>query len=170
MCHAPRERVSWNNPNFFQNWTIFVTLHVSVWVEIPIFVYCISGVLRHAPRERVSWNWIAFSAEVFCAVTLHVSVWVEIRHLLHLMTIFQSRSTWACELKCYSVYCVTFVCASRSTWACELKFIPVFCWNVWRGKRHAPRERVSWNPLKMQFKECTRVTLHVSVWVEILNF
>ena len=56
ICHAPRERVSWN-------WFLvgierprMVTLHVSVWVEIPAFValdYCV-------------------------IVTLHVSVWVEI--------------------------------------------------------------------------------------------
>ena len=32
--HAPRERVSWNNSEFPTTITIWVTLHVSVWVEI----------------------------------------------------------------------------------------------------------------------------------------
>ena len=36
--HAPRERVSWNNSEFPTTITIWVTLHVSVWVEIWIFL------------------------------------------------------------------------------------------------------------------------------------
>ena len=36
--------------------------------------------------------------------------------------------------------------------------------------RHAPRERVSWNWITCQFDEVImKVTLHVSVWVEIVN-
>ena len=55
---------------------------------------------------------------------------------------------------------------SRSTWACELKFsISAF---VLSPISHAPRERVSWNPVvEEQIKVINHVTLHVSVWVEI---
>ena len=33
-----------------------VTLHVSVWVEMPVVEEQIKVINRHAPRERVSWN------------------------------------------------------------------------------------------------------------------
>ena len=55
---------------------------------------------------------------------------------------------------------------SRSTWACELKFLnedgeeEIIC--------HAPRERVSWNEKSGYKKGDKTVTLHVSVWVEML--
>ena len=57
---------------------IHVTLHVSVWVEIPNLFTKYENISGHAPRERVSWNcqfkpWITADK-----VTLHVSVWVEI--------------------------------------------------------------------------------------------
>ena len=39
----------------------------------------------------------------------------------------------------------------------------------WLLSGHAPRERVSWNPRLAKSAEVGRVTLHVSVWVEILN-
>ena len=57
---------------------------------------------------------------------------------------------------------------SRSTWACELK---LWCclWHT-RYPCHAPRERVSWNLEIIRRRFCKRVTLHVSVWVEICNF
>ena len=99
----------------------YVTLHVSVWVEIihsanlgksarsrstwacelKLFYKALHfGRVGHAPRERVSWN------TPFGRVSLRTT-------------------------------------ASRSTWACELKF------NLFKVKskssRHAPRERVSWN-------------------------
>ena len=55
---------------------------------------------------------------------------------------------------------------SRSTWACELK---CFCY-VKNNEivSHAPRERVSWNYKFKMFYESFPVTLHVSVWVEII--
>ena len=37
------------------------------------------------------------------------------------------------------------------------------------GKRHAPRERVSWNLNEFDVFQTYKVTLHVSVWVEICN-
>ena len=53
--HAPRERVSWNILGICQPQIEYVTLHVSVWVEIAVI---------HLPTA-------------VCTVTLHVSVWVE---------------------------------------------------------------------------------------------
>ena len=76
-----------------------VTLHVSVWVEIISMRLSIAKSL----------------------VTLHVSVWVEISSLTSAVRIFQSRSTWACELKL------------------QIRHIELIL------SSHAPRERVSWN-------------------------
>ncbi len=145
--HAPRERVSWN-------WLSAMTL----------------GTFRtsHAPRERVSWNhkflaaiteWIASRSTWACElkytktlyfssdfpVTLHVSVWVEIQKNTRHIRKEMSRSTWACELKLsgHTARLLTF--------------------------RHAPRERVSWNADCERIRCWVKVTLHVSVWVEIFT-
>ena len=75
--HAPRERVSWNINNLITFNRVFVTLHVSVWVEINCSGDCILSIL----------------------VTLHVSVWVEIEEFYSYKHLSMSRSTWACELK-----------------------------------------------------------------------
>ena len=77
MCHAPRERVSWNKIQDVRCKALRVTLHVSVWVEIEKFGHASrahwsrstwacelkcknmenpSNTRSHAPRERVSWN------------------------------------------------------------------------------------------------------------------
>ena len=96
---------------------------MSVWVEI---------------EKRQSAN------RVF-VVTLHVSVWVEMMKSRLYMAETQSRSTWACELKC-PVEDVTYLS---------------FC--------HAPRERVSWNLFLPLLLILHKVTLHVSVWVEIID-
>ena len=103
-------------------------------------------VSSHAPRERVSWNAV---------------------YLLRNEIINGSRSTWACELKLKNGRVQTAFLWSRSTWACELK-CPVedvtylsFC--------HAPRERVSWNLFLPLLLILHKVTLHVSVWVEIID-
>ena len=59
-----------------------------------------------------------------------------------------------------------FAWPSRSTWACELKFDKSD--SFINDTSHAPRERVSWN-LKIEWEQVqTEVTLHVSVWVEIV--
>ena len=77
-------------------------------------------------------------------VTLHVSVWVEI----------------------FGIYISLSKNSSRSTWACELKFADHFIGNFIQS--HAPRERVSWNrTVRRHTYVVLRVTLHVSVWVEI---
>ena len=120
-CHAPRERVSWNDRGRAYRGRTYVTLHVSVWVEIPIS--------------------ITFSR--FSVVTLHVSVWVEMIPQSQQERQLLSRSTWACELKYQCCDLVNDYMQSRSTWACELK------WKTPLTKEelecHAPRERVSWN-------------------------
>ena len=79
-----------------------------------------------------------------------------------------SRSTWACELKFkdLSIW-VNALMTSRSTWACELKSF--YSDRETKITRHAPRERVSWNvQILFDFCHC-QVTLHVSVWVEIVS-
>ena len=76
-----------------------VTLHVSVWVEIDVLDISLYDSRCHAPRERVSWNFDVDGTDVWLTVTLHVSVWVEISILASQFLQFQSRSTWACELK-----------------------------------------------------------------------
>ena len=100
---------------------VVVTLHVSVWVEM------------HQKDPCFETNY----------VTLHVSVWVEIFFFWFSKSKVMSRSTWACELKCFvqlnqePVDWVTLHVSvwveilsrktevdhqwSRSTWACELK-------------------------------------------------
>ena len=123
-----------------------VTLHVSVWVEISLWV----------------------SQGCSCRVTLHVSVWVEIWPLSVCLSRAMSRSTWACELKSTSLFPIHAEMPSRSTWACELKFCKIsdilsMSWC------HAPRERVSWNRISFAFMIPLSVTLHVSVWVEIFD-
>ena len=55
---------------------------------------------------------------------------------------------------------------SRSTWACELKYI--YKEKYGDSGRHAPRERVSWNLPVLPSFWALIVTLHVSVWVEML--
>ena len=116
---------------------------MSVWVEI-----CI------ARRHKASH-----------LVTLHVSVWVEIIFVNSCGGALLSRSTWACELKFMWTFVNGCIGSSRSTWACELKSRkhppkPM-------SRRHAPRERVSWNRSYCGGRGTPSVTLHVSVWVEM---
>ena len=189
--HAPRERVSWNQRGLIRWLMTEVTLHVSVWVEILDYVYTFNNefvtlhvsvwveiinniiqgdkLLRHAPRERVSWN--LGMAFIFAVVMRHAP---------------RERVSWNRRRNASSFNGR----ASRSTWACELKWLQVP--ERLFGECHAPRERVSWNvslistlvfgktsrstwacELKWQFFCCCHVkflvTLHVSVWVEILN-
>ena len=141
--HAPRERVSWN----FNS------------CAVTILQWC------HAPRERVSWNRVVHGWAGQRLVTLHVSVWVEIEEEMLRVSMGESRSTWACELKWFVRGGMKPKDESRSTWACELKY-SCYLRNSYRFC-HAPRERVSWNIF--YFKWCINlaVTLHVSVWVEI---
>ena len=99
-----------------------VTLHVSVWVEMTTWKSWQIFSVSHAPRERVSWN-----------------AW----YVMQIRELQVSRSTWACELKLKNSATQAEPIVSRSTWACELKYVKL--WLVSRGFSHAPRERVSWN-------------------------
>ena len=124
-------------------WYFCVTLYVSVWVEIYFGTQFSKNGKGHAPRERVSWN---FQFDLYCLnipVTLHVSVWVE-------MTTWKSLRTFSAVTLHVSVWVeitLNYISnqnnQSRSTWACELKFLQ------WLKTEyvlsHAPRERVSWN-------------------------
>ena len=143
-----------------------VTLHVSVWVEMMFISHA-----RVKPLSRSTW---ACELKFIC--------------LLLMMRLTLSRSTWACELK----YCVLenvckYIChAPRERVSWNRCYLAADCLR-WR---HAPRERVSWNErsaaivdfqpwsrstwaceLKLSVSSADRlyirVTLHVSVWVEI---
>ncbi len=126
----------------------FVTLHVSVWVEICYCMTAVFPVQSHAPRERVSWN-VLGSIPVVSADG-HAP---------------RERVSW-----------------NWMSWNSPLE-----------AEGHAPRERVSWNAIRADAwglrsksrstwacelkltissnRNCTCcVTLHVSVWVEIVDF
>ena len=188
LCHAPRERVSWNLCNR-QNKSL-LTGHAPrervSWNKQELDSQ--DNLIRHAPRERVSWNCLCYRP------------W---------QWLMLSRSTWACELKLFSGATEHCTAMSRSTWACELKSLAdgaisaglshaprervswnLHCWPIlprvrghaprdrvsWNCShivkiyvcfRHAPRERVSWNLSFIIIVHFVPVTLHVSVWVEI---
>ena len=145
-----------------------VTLHVSVWVEIQIRVRQVSWYSSHAPRERVSWNdrvgyqrlsWVSHAPRERvswnnglhlhrCSGDSHAPrerVSWNLQECRQSRPSYPSRSTWACELKYQRMLCIWNDRGSRSTWACELKW-KFDCKTSW------------W----------TQVTLHVSVWVEII--
>ena len=54
-----------------------------------------------------------------------------------------SSSSWGCELKCHLLICLRRPLWSSSSWGCELKFHSDY--KSFSGKRHPPREDVSWN-------------------------
>ena len=157
----------------------------------PIFSFLVTKNVRHAPRERVSWNnrnwgnpYRGRRSRSTWACELKFNV------CRNYMIISMSRSTWACELKWNLVSSAFHKKSSRSTWACELKLSNDILKT--RTVSHAPRERVSWNQkttwkwcfcqesrstwaceLKSEFVpmqgDICIVTLHVSVWVEIIT-
>ena len=143
---------------------------MSVWVEIISNLTVIKFWLCHAPRERVSWN------PLFA---------------LKISFLLMSRSTWACELKSdmtiKQLREFGHAPRERVSWNSMIES------EVNRKWSHAPRERVSWNPINVPIKDRTatshaprervswnracrpscylwcKVTLHVSVWVEIYH-
>ena len=144
--HAPRERVSWNCQRNLQFHQRPVTLHVSVWVEMILITALGLFFCGHAPRERVSWNPMNVPIRDSTAVTLHVSVWVEIAVLIEIEPL----------LACHAP-------RERVSWNAELIH------KIRKHFSHAPRERVSWNHYRNKCIHLTKVTLHVSVWVEMTN-
>ena len=136
--HAPRERVSWNSDKIMCIHLLFVTLHVSVWVEI--------REMRSKTIEAIVTLHVSVWVEITpfldfvgrFSVTLHVSVWVEIESPKKMWWWLQSRSTWACELKYLKIPHYNHQHRSRSTWACELKYFTLF--NVY----NSPKSRSTW--------------------------
>ena len=143
-----------------------VTLHMSVWVEMS--------------------KWCKEDFD-----TSSRSTWAcELKFLTmpKKTTIRKSRSTWACELKSFCSVKLESLSGhaphERVSWNVER------WWYHEQSKSHAPHERVSWNccQQEMQFQlprhaphervswnlsfiiivHFVPVTLHVSVWVEIL--
>ena len=232
ICHAPRERVSWNENIDITFDVVTVTLHVSVWVEM----YCAGVIfplsashaprervswnsvtkslkpkkLCHAPRERVSWNAIGFYPASGKIVTLHVSVWVEIYFKVssvpkdvvtlhvsvwveitsspafrHSLRVTLHVSVWVEIWFDKVLYLLLNVTLHVSVWV-EIRILkhdnldPCHAprervsWNALariyfpNASCHAPRERVSWNEKSGYKKGDKTVTLHVSVWVEML--
>ena len=78
-----------------------------------------------------------------------------------------SRSTWACELKCFLVISTSRKTASRSTWACELKSCKIYQLT----NAHVTLHVSVWVEIVLYIVKrlTTLVTLHVSVWVEIVG-
>ena len=166
--HAPRERVSWNcicrirpQCNCGSRSTWACELKLQALFSPPIIL-----------QSRSTW-----ACELKCSAMAIVlsfcsrsrSTWAcELKYFGHLSTPnwVQSRSTWACELKSMPLSGKRNMQRSRSTWACELKsplFSHCLCYAC-----HAPRERVSWNWEYLRPSPANqRVTLHVSVWVEM---
>ena len=123
-----------------------VTLHVSVWVEMreKKVLGCRDG--RHAPRERVSWNLIESKP-----------IMRQDRHAP------RERVSWNYMLFCQNHIYKCHAPRERVSWNCIIG-VEVLC-----IARHAPRERVSWNTTAYGKTKSNTVTLHVSVWVEIVN-
>ena len=160
----------------------FVTLHVSVWVEMKW------KILKTAPTmSRSTWAcelkslysfrpsatcfvtlhvsvwveiWLFVTGRVVFTVTLHVSVWVEMSTGSSAVSSIPSRSTWACELKSSGSAYMRCLGTSRSTWACELK-----CKEFYKNCKYS-RSRSTWAcELKYQIPLMNRWwTLSRSTW------
>ena len=105
----------------------FVTLHVSVWVEMTLTAWqCLTVMSRSTWACELKWKYWYF-----------------------VYSNNKSRSTWACELKSITYDDDSKNFLSRSTWACELKCLTNCICVIWCS--HAPRERVSWNSFKNVF-------------------
>ena len=123
---------------------MYVTLHVSVWVEIyPLL--CVTEITL---------------------VTLHVSVWVEMQIRVLNRYCYLSRSTWACELKLsleYNPIENYSVTLHVSVW------VEIISDTILQGDDivtlHVSVWVEIWTFVNWQFLHI--VTLHVSVWVEI---
>ena len=131
-------------PLVLRPWEL-VTLHVSVWVEIFCDALFADDSASHAPRERVSWN-SAMDKQCTAAYS-HAP---------------RERVSWNCWY-CKHAVPKSDVTLHVSVWV-EMLELSLKQYIIWR---HAPRERVSWNCPRVVNYQHTIVTLHVSVWVEI---
>ena len=123
---------------------LYVTLHVSVWVEMKSLA--IKRVIR---PSRSTWA---------CELKWFVRGGMKPKD--------ESRSTWACELKysCYLRNSYRFCHAPRERVSWNIFYFK-WCINL------AVTLHVSvWVEIEIQARTCpyVLVTLHVSVWVEIL--
>ena len=75
LSHAPRERVSWNVPYLHSPYFPFVTLHVSVWVEIKECFRAYMHFFCHAPRERVSQ--LSFQRRTYRYWIIQITAWLR---------------------------------------------------------------------------------------------
>ena len=143
--HAPRERVSWNNS----------ISRVS------------KRCRRHAPRERVSWNlrtWKTALTKEECHAPRERVSW-------NLSSIMRDRDntghaprervSWNTNILVSFINHSSHAPRERVSWNLNISRAAI------QLSRHAPRERVSWNDTPIQYTCFRRVTLHVSVWVEI---
>ena len=136
--------MSWNESSAQTQNEMYVTLHVSVWVEIyPLL--CVTEITL---------------------VTLHVSVWVEMQIRVLNRYCYLSRSTWACELKLsleYNPIENYSVTLHVSVW------VEIISDTILQGDDivtlHVSVWVEIWTFVNWQFLHI--VTLHVSVWVEI---
>ena len=176
-CHAPRERVSWNNYMSKRNFELFshaprerVSWNIvkkfkrlqrcksrSTWACELKFMD--KDFLRYAIGSRSTWacelkSSIYRQFNYTWLVTLHVSVWVEIKHSNLLFRIYDVTlhvSVWVEILIPLVRIQLVQVTLHVSVW------VEIF-WTCywWKPNRcHAPRERVSWNSLRIS---CTIVT------------
>ena len=146
LSHAPRERVSWNFHFTTPQSSYFVTLHVSVWVEM----------LQRSLHSRCFLSRSTWACELKCCQQGGISD--------HCM----SRSTWACELKSPIYWQFNY------TWLVTLHVsVWVEIWDLTICSHFPPVTlHVSvWVEIcfRRRKKRTFQVTLHVSVWVEIIH-
>ena len=106
----------------------------------------IHNIKCHAPRERVSWNFRTV-AEI-CTTHCHAP---------------RERVSWNYCLNILTPMLIRHAPRERVSWN------PLSQLDVLLLSGHAPRERVSWNINDFNFWQLIPVTLHVSVWVEIVT-
>ena len=145
LCHAPRERVSWNAYDLAKGkFEESVTLHVSVWVEIhnTVCVHNRRGVTLHVSVWVEITNTLL--EHIHITVTLHVSVWVEIVFNCDFKLVYYRHAprehvSWNIFFQMRNMPSICHAPRERVSWN---QILPLFCLSNWR---HAPRERVSWN-------------------------
>ena len=162
--HAPRERVSWNFIVLMLSCIFWVTLHVSVWVEIICGKIGMKRSDGHAPRERVSWN--TFHKSITNSPYRHAPRERVSWNLTNLRFFFHKKShaprervSWNLQVSIIDTDGNGHAPRERVSWNSSepLLYVP--------QRRHAPRERVSWNWNLFLRTQTMNVTLHVSVWV-----
>ena len=123
---------------------VFVTLHVSVWVEMSNYLSNISVCSSHAPRERVSWNKTYLQTIIFVlchAPRERVSWNVRGLKVAQWKMVTLHVSVWVEIRRYYEAWLLRWVTLHVSVWV----EIDEFSIDPHTFSGHAPRERVSWN-------------------------